>query len=208
MYDYEYYKSDGRKTPLGCNHTVNAKRTHLLSCAGMIDHGYRLKSPLFLGELSMLQISLIAVGDKMPAWVNQATEEYAKRIHGRVTFQVIEVAAGRRGKNADVGRILVAEGQALLAAIPPNSHLIALDRLGKVQSTEQIAAKLDDWIMQQSSIAFLVGGPEGLSPSVLQAANERWSLSSMTFSHPIVRIIFAEQIYRAWSILQGLPYHR
>ena len=163
-----------------------------------------LKQP----KTAMLQLSLVAIGDKMPVWVDQAVDEYAKRIHGRAYFRVIEVGAGKRGKNADLRRILAAEGEALLAAIPTNSHIIALDRLGKAHSTEQIATKLDDWMMQQSSVAFLVGGPEGLDPHVVQSANERWSLSGMTFSHPIVRIIFAEQIYRAWSILQGLPYHR
>jgi 23S rRNA (pseudouridine1915-N3)-methyltransferase len=144
----------------------------------------------------------------MPAWVEQAFDEYAKRLHDNCQLQLIEVPAVKRNKNADIKRIARDEGQKLLAAAPTKSRTIALERTGKTIDTRTLSKKIQDWMNDGVNAALLIGGPEGLSPEVLKAADETWSLSAMTFAHPVVRVMVAEQIYRAWSITQGLPYHR
>ncbi len=144
----------------------------------------------------------------MPGWVNEAFAEYAKRVRDNCEFKLIEVPAGKRSKNADVKRIARDEGQKLLAAVPSNSLIIALERNGKSIDTQTLSNKIQEWMSDGVNASLLVGGPEGLSPEVLQAADETWSLSAMTFAHPVVRVMLAEQVYRAWSIVQGLPYHR
>ncbi|MDH3692987.1 MAG: 23S rRNA (pseudouridine(1915)-N(3))-methyltransferase RlmH [Gammaproteobacteria bacterium] len=144
----------------------------------------------------------------MPGWVSDAFAEYAKRVRDNCEFKLIEIPAVRRGKNADVKRIARDEGQKLLAAVPANSRIIALERTGKAIETETLSKNIQEWMNDGVNASLLVGGPEGLSPEVLQAADETWSLSAMTLAHPVVRAMVAEQVYRAWSIAQGLPYHR
>ena len=155
-----------------------------------------------------MEIHLIAVGARTPPWVGTAFSEYARRIRGRCTLKLVEIPAGRRGRNADLSRIVGREGEALLKAAPRGSRLIALDRGGREYSTGQLARRMEGWLQAGRPVALLVGGPEGLSPAVLEAADEQWSLSRLTFAHPLARVILAEQLYRAWSILEGLPYHR
>jgi 23S rRNA (pseudouridine1915-N3)-methyltransferase len=154
-----------------------------------------------------MHIHIIAVGTRMPSWVNEGFHEYAKRVRG-TTIRLREIDAARRTKDADIDRALADEGERLLAAIPRNCHIIALDRIGKTLSTRQIADAMDAWRRDGREIAFLIGGPEGLADTCLAAAVQRWSLSALTLPHPLVRVVLAEQLYRAWSILQGLPYHR
>lgn len=156
----------------------------------------------------MLKISLIVVGEKMPAWVTQGYEEYAKRIQGRARLDLTEITAGKRGKNADLKRIIASEEQSIVNAIPTDAKVIALDRLGKTWSTQALAKKMQSWIDDGDQIAMVVGGPEGLSDTFLKTVNQTWSLSDLTFAHPLVRVILAEQLYRCYSILQGAPYHR
>ncbi len=156
----------------------------------------------------MLKVSLIAVGEKMPDWVESGFSEYQKRIRGRMALNLIEIPAIKRGKNADLARIASEEDKRLLAAVPPGSKTIALDRLGKSLSTRQMADRFDRGLQDGEQLALLVGGPEGLSETVLRGADEKWSLSALTFAHPVVRIMLAEQVYRSHSILEGLPYHR
>lgn len=156
----------------------------------------------------MLKISLIVVGDKMPSWVNQGYDEYEKRIRGRASLELIQIGAGKRGKNADFTRIIQAEEQKIKEAIPERSHIVALDRKGKSFSTLDLSGKMKGWIDGGDKIALVVGGPEGLSPEFIAETHETWSLSSLTFAHPVVRVILAEQLYRCYSILEGSPYHR
>ncbi|MGI9311656.1 MAG: 23S rRNA (pseudouridine(1915)-N(3))-methyltransferase RlmH [bacterium] len=159
----------------------------------------------------MLTIHLVAVGAKTPHWVQQGWREYAKRIRGRCALELIEVGALRRGNNPDLAAIARREGARLQRAIPAGSRVIALDRAGKAHSTAQIARRMEAWMRdgaRTSQVALLAGGAEGLAPPVLDAADEIWSLSAMTFAHPLVRVIIAEQIYRCYSLLEGLPYHR
>lgn len=144
----------------------------------------------------------------MPGWVNTGTEEYAGRMPPQCQLLIREIAAEKRTKNSDLNRIRQSEGEKLLAAIPDGNLVITLDVKGKAWSTEQLAQQLDSWMMSGRDVSLLVGGPEGLSPACLQRAEQSWSLSPLTFPHPLVRIVVAEQLFRAWSILTNHPYHR
>ena len=155
-----------------------------------------------------MKIMLIAVGKRMPQWVTDAFNDYARRMPRHCSLQLVEIAAGKRGKNADITRINREEGQRLLEAIPNSSHVIALERKGREKSTDQLAVSMEKWLAGGRDVALLVGGPEGLSDDCLQRADECWSLSKMTIAHPLVRVVIAEQLYRAWSIVANLPYHR
>lgn len=155
-----------------------------------------------------MQLHLIAVGNRMPAWVEQGYQEYAKRLPPECALVLHEITAGKRGKNADIARLTRQEGEKMAAAIPKGSRVVALEVGGRAWSTEQLSARLDSWMGEGRDVALLVGGPEGLEPGLSAAADERWSLSPLTLPHPLVRIVLAEQLYRAWSILKGHPYHR
>lgn len=152
-------------------------------------------------------IRLLAIGNKMPAWVNQGFQEYAKRFSGSFTLELCEISAEKRTKNTDISRLIQRESEKMLAAIKPDHRVIALDIKGQAWSTEQLAQNLNKW-SDGNDIDMLIGGPDGLSKDCLQKAEIRWSLSPLTFPHPLVRIILAEQLYRAVSILQNHPYHR
>lgn len=156
----------------------------------------------------MLKINLIVVGDKMPQWVEQGYNEYEKRIRRQAQLKLVEIAASKRGKNADIARIIKTEEKKIRNAIPKNAHVVALDRLGKPWSTLQVAEKIRSWLPVGNQVALIVGGPEGLSEAFRKDCNELWSLSALTFAHPLVRVILAEQLYRCFSILDGSPYHR
>jgi 23S rRNA (pseudouridine1915-N3)-methyltransferase len=155
-----------------------------------------------------MQIHLIAVGSKMPGWVTEGFDEFARRLPAECRLRLVEIPAGKRGKNADIARLTQEEGEKMLAAIPKGAHVVAMEVLGKNWSTEQLATELDGWLHGGSDVALLVGGPEGLSPACKARADQMWSLSKLTFPHPLVRIVLAEQLYRAWTILKGHPYHR
>ena len=153
-------------------------------------------------------IKLLAVGNRMPKWVELGYREYAQRMPNLCKLELVEVAAKKRGKNADTARILRDEAQALQAAIPKGTLTIALDRKGRHIATEELASNLQTWIDESQDVAILIGGPEGLDPVYLEQVSRKWSLSKMTFAHPVVRVMLAEQLYRAWSIIAKLPYHR
>jgi 23S rRNA (pseudouridine1915-N3)-methyltransferase len=155
-----------------------------------------------------MKIHLIAVGEKMPRWVQDGYNEYAKRLPPECALDLIEIQAGKRGKNADVARIMRDESQRLLAAVPKGATVVALEVAGRSWSTEELAGKLDNWMGSGQDVALLVGGPDGLTDVARAAAGQLWSLSALTLPHPLVRIVLAEQLYRAWSILRNHPYHR
>ncbi len=155
-----------------------------------------------------MKIHLIAVGERMPGWVQQGYQEYARRLPGECALRLTEIPADKRGKKADIPRILRKEGERMLAAVPPGSRVGALEVTGQAWSTEQLSQRLDRWMVEGRDLALLVGGPEGLSPQCLAAAEFRWSLSPLTLPHPLVRVVVAEAIYRAWSLLRNHPYHR
>ena len=155
-----------------------------------------------------MHIDLIAVGQKMPAWVNQACDDYSKRLPREIRLKITEVPLIKRGKNPDLKRISRDESRKIMAAVPPGSTLVALDVKGKRISTEKLAATLDQWMQFGSDIAIVIGGPDGLSHELLGQAEVTLSLSDMTFPHPLARVIVVEQLYRAWSIINHHPYHR
>jgi len=155
-----------------------------------------------------MQIHLISVGNRMPGWVRQGYDEYAKRLPHECGLALKEIAPGKRGKNVDLARTVRDEGERMLAAIPSAAHVVTLDLAGQAWATGQLAEALRRWLAAGQPVALLVGGPEGLADAARQRAQESWSLSKLTFPHPLVRIIVAEQIYRAWSLINHHPYHR
>jgi len=144
----------------------------------------------------------------MPGWVTDAWEEYARRMPRELALELREIPLARRGRNADIARLRRDEGQALLATADPQDRVVALDGRGKAWSTEQLADRLDVWMGEGVNAVFLVGGPDGLDAACLDRAGERWSLGPLTYPHPLVRVILAEQLYRAWTITRNHPYHR
>ena len=164
--------------------------------------------PTTIRRLSALKLSIIAVGTKMPAWVQQGYDEYARRMPKELTPQLIEQPLGVRSKSISVEKVKEAEGVNMLSAIGQNNHVVALDVLGKTISTEGVAKKLENWQMDGVNVSILIGGPDGLAKDCLQRANEKWSLSGLTLPHPLVRIVLIEQLYRGWTILQNHPYHK
>lgn len=155
-----------------------------------------------------MRLLILAVGTRMPAWVQAGYQEYAKRLPAHCRLQLVEIPACKRGKGADIERALRAEGQAVLGAIPAGARIVALERAGRAKTTAQLAKDFEAWLGAGTDVALLIGGPEGLDRAVLERAHERWSLSELTLPHPLVRVLLAEQLYRAWSLIQGLPYHR
>ncbi len=144
----------------------------------------------------------------MPRWVTEGYKEYARRMPAECGLKLVEINPGHRGKNANIQRTLRDEGARMLKAIPKGCQVLALDVQGSSWSTEKLSKKLGDWMGDGRDLALLVGGPEGLAPDCLARAEGRWSLSPLTMPHPLVRVVVAEQIYRAWSLLRNHPYHR
>lgn len=155
-----------------------------------------------------MKLQLVAVGTKMPAWVSAGFQEYQRRFPRDLPLELTEVAAGKRGKNADIERILHKEGEQMLAAVPKSARIVTLDIPGQPWTTEQLAGQLTRWQLDGRDTAILIGGPEGLSPACKAAAEQSWSLSPLTLPHPLVRVVAAESLYRAWSINNNHPYHR
>ena len=155
-----------------------------------------------------MRIRFIVVGKKMPAWVQTGYQEYARRLPSELDLELIEIPLAHRGKNADLPRLLKKEGEAMMAAIKPNDFVVSLDVIGKPWTTPDLAKQLSKWQGLGSDVCLLVGGPDGLADECSQRAQQHWSLSALTFPHPLVRVVVAEALYRAWSINAGHPYHR
>src|SRR5487761_2069392 len=155
-----------------------------------------------------MRAHLLAVGERMPAWVAAGFEDYRKRLAHALPLDLIEIRPGARGKGRDPARAIADEGAALLAALPRDARVIALDGHGAAWSSETLAQKLADWRMQGRDLALLIGGADGLAEAVLARAELRWSLGPLTLPHMLVRVLVAEQLYRAASLLAGHPYHR
>lgn len=155
-----------------------------------------------------MKAHLIAVGEKAPRWVTEGFNEYRKRLSHWLPLELIEIAPGMRGKGRDPLRAMQDEGARVLAAIPKGARVVLLDGDGQPHSSEQLAARLESWRAGGQDLAFLIGGPEGHAPDVRAAAAESWALGPATLPHMLVRLIVAEQVYRAASILANHPYHR
>ncbi|MBS7456240.1 23S rRNA (pseudouridine(1915)-N(3))-methyltransferase RlmH [Coralloluteibacterium stylophorae] len=155
-----------------------------------------------------MKARLIAVGERAPEWVATGFADYQKRLSHWLPLELVEVAPGLRGRNRDAARAMADEGQRVVAAFPKGGLVVALDGRGRGHSSEDLARRLEHWRQQGRDLAFLIGGPEGHAPEVLAAADERWSLGPLTLPHMLVRLVVAEQLYRAASLLANHPYHR
>lgn len=155
-----------------------------------------------------MKAHLIAVGEKPPAWVVEGFEDFKKRLSHSLPLQLHEITPGVRGKGRDPARAMLEEGQRVLDCIPKGAWVVTLDGDGKPWSSEQLSQRLAHWRGQGRDLAFLIGGPEGHAADVKQRADESWSLGPMTLPHMLVRVVLAEQLYRASSMLANHPYHR
>jgi 23S rRNA (pseudouridine1915-N3)-methyltransferase len=150
---------------------------------------------------------LLAAGTRMPAWVSAGFEDYAGRLRGDYRLELTEIPLGDRG-SGDVRRAVETEGQRMLAAAGDRPYLVALQVGGKSLTTEQLARWLEDRARDGDSPQFCIGGPDGLAPAIDAQARLRWSLSALTLPHGLARVVVAEALYRAVSLIKGLPYHR
>jgi 23S rRNA (pseudouridine1915-N3)-methyltransferase len=155
-----------------------------------------------------VKIHLIAVGKKMPEWINTGYAEFSKRMPSELQINLIEITPSTRNKSTPIEKNIKEEGERIQSAIPANSKLIVLDEKGKNFSSIDLSRKIEGWLPMGQDISLIIGGADGIDPEIKQQADEKWSLSSFTLPHALVRVVVAEQLYRAWSILQGHPYHR
>lgn len=155
-----------------------------------------------------MKLHIIAIGTKMPAWVQQGFAEYDKRLPKEWTPKLVEFAVAKRGKNTNVDQLKENEADQIINAIPNGAHVVALDVLGKHVDTPALSHCMEKWQMLGQTVCVLIGGPDGLAQRCLDRANESLSLSKLTLPHPLVRIVLIEQLYRGWTILQNHPYHK
>jgi 23S rRNA (pseudouridine1915-N3)-methyltransferase len=154
-----------------------------------------------------MKITVAAIGQRQPAWADAAVEDFVKRFPPGFTVTVKEVRAEARGAKS-VDQMLAAEAARLRAAVPPGAIVVALDERGADWTTVQFARQLAQWRDEAAAAAFLIGGPDGLAPALKREARLLLRLSSLTLPHALARVVLAEQIYRAWSLLAHHPYHR
>ncbi|HSR63605.1 MAG TPA: 23S rRNA (pseudouridine(1915)-N(3))-methyltransferase RlmH [Gammaproteobacteria bacterium] len=155
-----------------------------------------------------MKLVLITVGKKMPDWVNTAFSEYNKRLPAELNLHVVEVIPAKRNKSTTVAAVMKEEMQRIQAALPRGAIKVVLDENGRQLSSTGLSKKIDNWQQEGRDIALIIGSADGLDDDLLESADFSWSLSSLTLPHALVRVIVAEQIYRAWSILSNHPYHR
>ena len=154
-----------------------------------------------------MKLVVVAVGQRVPDWAQTAWDDYAKRFPPELRVELKAVKTEPRASKS-VESIHAAERQRIEAAIPKGAHVVALDERGTALSTMQLAQRLKAWQMQGGDVALVIGGPDGLDPEFRQSAGERVRLSDLTLPHAMVRVLLVEQLYRAWSINAGHPYHR
>ena len=155
-----------------------------------------------------MNINIISVGHKVPAWVELAVDDFIKRFPSEIKINLIQIPLIKRGKNPDIKRIMRDEGIKIQSAIPVNSLPVALDVKGKKVTTLDLSNLLKQWIERNQSTTIIIGGPDGLSPEVLNEVPLKLSMSDLTFPHTLVKVMLIEQLYRACSILKNHPYHR
>lgn len=157
---------------------------------------------------NFMKLLIAAVGTRMPDWVISGFEEYAKRFPRDCALSLIEVKAEPRTTGKTAAVMMDLEAQRLRAAIPPRTRLVVLDERGEDMTSRRLSERLRVWQESGDDVAFVIGGPDGLSPSLKQSAAESMRLSSLTLPHAMVRVMLAEALYRAWSLLNNHPYHR
>lgn len=155
-----------------------------------------------------MKIKIISLGEKPPKWVNDGFNEYKKRLNKSLALELIELPIAKRTKTGNPKLWMEQEAKTILNKLGDNEHLVILDVSSKIISTEELAVKMQNWRLNNPNIVILIGGPDGIDDSIKKIAKEKISISKMTFPHPIVRIIITEQLYRAYTILEGHPYHK
>jgi 23S rRNA (pseudouridine1915-N3)-methyltransferase len=155
-----------------------------------------------------MRVRLIAVGTRLPAWARSACDDYLERLAPQLAVTVQEIAPGTRSKGGSVGRAVATEGQRLLAALRASDHVVALDERGQELTTRGLAAWLRQRMHEGRNLTFVIGGPDGLADAVRARADSTLSLSRLTLPHALARVVLAEQLYRAASLLGNHPYHR
>jgi 23S rRNA (pseudouridine1915-N3)-methyltransferase len=154
-----------------------------------------------------MKLRILAVGHKMPAWVEQGCTEYLKRMPREASVEIVEIKPDKRAAGKGGDQVREAEAERLLEAAG-RDYLIVLDEHGKEPTTLQLAERMQQWMQDGRDVALTIGGADGLHQKVLQAADWHWSLSKLTLPHGMVRVMLAEQLYRAWSVINNHPYHR
>ena len=154
-----------------------------------------------------MRLLVVAVGQRVPDWAQAAWDDYAKRFPPEMRLELKAVKTEPRASRT-LPALLAAERERIEAALPKGARVVALDERGATLTTVALAAKLKDWQLENDVVALVIGGPDGLDPAFRQAAHERIRLSDLTLPHAMVRVLLAEQLYRAWSINAGHPYHR
>jgi len=155
-----------------------------------------------------MKIRLLAVGQKMPQWVQKTFAEYNGRLQKNQQLELLEIAPIHRSKTINAHKAMQLECTSILAALKPQEKIILLDERGKSISTKDLASSIENWQMQSLDVAIVIGGADGVSADLKKQAFQTWSLSRLTFPHPMVRVILMEQIYRAYSLMANHPYHR
>lgn len=155
-----------------------------------------------------MRISILSVGHKMPAWIQEGFQEYTRRMPPEIRVELVELKPEERSAGKPAAKAMQAEGERLIGAMPSGSTVLALDEKGRAVSTQGLSVMLADWMRDGSHPAFVIGGADGLDMAVKDRADKLISLSALTLPHGLVRVLLAEQLYRAWSILARHPYHR
>lgn len=155
-----------------------------------------------------MRLRIVAVGNRMPSWVTQAVDEYTKRMPADCALEWREVRPETRNNGGAARQWIEREAERIRAALPAGAHRVLLDERGRDLDTRTFASRLGRWREQAQPVALIIGGPDGVDPALREEAAEILRLSSLTLPHPLVRVLLAEQLYRAWSILSGHPYHR
>ena len=155
-----------------------------------------------------MHIRLLAVGDRQPSWVDEALGKYTERYPREWKFRLDIIPTVRRNKNDKSRQAMEAEGELILAKLGSDEQVILLDERGKQLSSKSLASRLSEWQTDGQDLCFIIGGPDGVSGQVRQRANMMWSLSQLTLPHGMARVLLSEQLYRAWSLQTGHPYHR
>lgn len=155
-----------------------------------------------------MHIYIIAVGEKSPAWIETGIGEYIKRMPRECQVQMVSIPLSRRSKNKTIKQIQIDEQEKLIKHTPKNSYRVALDESGQSWTTILLAEKVKDWMQSIPIITFYIGGPDGFTEEFLEKVDFVWSLSSLTLPHMLVRVMLVEQLYRAWTVVKGYPYHR
>jgi 23S rRNA (pseudouridine1915-N3)-methyltransferase len=155
-----------------------------------------------------MKFLILAVGNKMPGWVETGFVEYAKRMPHEASIELLEIKPEKRGGGKKIAQLLTAEGTRIQAALPPECHTVAMDERGRQWTTVKLAESISGWMRNGENTAFIIGGADGLDASIKNSADEILALSALTLPHGLARVLLAEQLYRAVSFIKRHPYHR